>query len=167
MGRVYKKARVQEINIIYKKMVYMIPLAKSEIIENVLKNLIKISGRKTSKGYAINTIYSVMERLTDKYDFLRYVKINDNRFIEDGDVVSVMKEINDADPNLMGKALNDIISNMHLSLGDNAGYFFIKELQRNIGGDYNSVMKDMGIDLGLMQLEKEINELGKTISKRK
>lgn len=139
---------------------------KSEVIENVLKNLMEISERKTSKGYAIKTIYSVMEKLTDKYDFLRHVKINDNRFAEDEDVVSVMKEINKADPSLMGKALNEIISNIHFSLGDNAGYFFIKELQRNIDEDYISVMEEMGVDLSLMQLEMKIKELGKTISKK-
>ncbi len=144
----------------------MVNFDKADVIENVLTNLIEISGRKTSKGHAINTIDTVMGKLRNKYDFLKYVKINDNRFVEDGALISVMEKINKADTNLMGKALNDIISNMHFSLGNNAGHFFIKELQRNIGGDYKSVMKEMGVDLGLMQLEMEINELGKTISKK-
>ena len=139
---------------------------KSDIVENVLKNLIDISGRKTSKGHAIGTIDNVIKKLELKYDFLKHIKINDNRFVEDDPAVSVMKDINKIDANKMGKAINDIISNTHFSLGNNAGHFFIKELQKNIGGDYNSVMKEMGVDLGLMQLESEINDLGKTISKK-
>lgn len=140
-------------------------LDKSDLIENVLKNLITISGRKTSKGHAIYTVDSVMEKLKTKYEFLRHIKINDNRFVEDEEPVAVLKEINSIDENIMGKALNEIISNTHFFLGNNAGHFFIKELQRNIGGDYISVMKEMGVDLSLMQLEREIKDLGKSISK--
>ena len=139
---------------------------KSDIVENVLKNLIDISGRKTSKGHAIGTIDNVIKKLELKYDFLKHIKINDNRFVEDDPAVSVMKDINKIDANKMGKAINDIISNTHFSLGNNAGHFFIKELQKNIGGDYNSVMKEMGVDLGLMQLESEIKNIKKTISKK-
>lgn len=146
---------------------YMVDFNKSDIIENVIKNLINISGRKTSKGHAINTVDSVMENLKHKYDFLNHIKINDNRFVEDEEAVSVMGDVNNVDSDKLGKALNEIISNTHFSLGNNAGHFFIKELQRNIGGDYSSVMKELGVDLGLMQLEKEIKDISKTISKKK
>ena len=139
---------------------------KSDVFENVLKNLLDISGRKTSKGHAITTIDSVIKKLELKYDFLKNIKINDNRFVEDSEMISVMEDINHIDSDIMGKALNEIITNTHFSLGSNAGHFFIKELRSNLDGDYITVMKDMGVDLGLMQLESEIKDLGKTISKK-
>ena len=63
----------------------------------------------------------------------------------------------------VGKAIHDIITTLNRDLGKNAGYFFIKELSRNIGSDYNSEIKDMGVDLSLLQLEHEVNEMEKRL----
>jgi len=145
----------------------MADVNNSDIVRNVLKTLINISGRKTTRGHAINTIDVIMKNLKTKYSFLKNIKINDDRFIEDKEVVSIMSDIDKIDSSNMGKALNDIITTTYSSLGNKAGHFFIKELQRNIGGDYNSIMKEMGVDLGLMQLEKEINDISKTITHKK
>jgi len=142
-------------------------IENSDVIKNVLKILINISSRKTSKGYAFNTIDNIIKELKDKYDFLKFVKINDTRFIENEEPVSIMSNINTVNYLSMGNALNDIINTIHYSLGEQAGHFFIKELQRNIGGDYNSVIKEMGVDLGLMQLEKEVRDLDRVITHKK
>ena len=145
----------------------MTALDNSDVIKNVLKNLIDISGRKTSRGQAIDTIDTVMRKLENRYIFLKDIRIIDNRFIENEEVIDITRDIEKVRSSDMGKALNDIILTTHYSLGEHAGHFFIKELQRNIGGDYNSVMKEMGVDLGLMQLEKEVKDLGKAISQKK
>ena len=145
----------------------MTALDNSDVIKNVLKNLIDISGRKTSRGQAIDTIDTVMRKLENRYIFLKDIKIIDNRYIENEEVIDITRDIDKVRSSDMGKALNDIILTTHYSLGENAGHFFIKELQRNMGGDYNSVMKEMGVDLGLMQLEKEVKDLGKAISQKK
>jgi len=142
----------------------MTALDNSDVIKNVLKNLINISGRKTSRGQAIETIDTVMRKLENRYNFLKDIKIVDNRYIENEEVIDITHDFDKVRSSDMGKALNDIILTTHYSLGEKAGHFFIKELQRNIGGDYNSVMKEMGVDLGLMQLEKEVKDLGKTIT---
>jgi len=141
-------------------------LNNSDVLKNVLKNLIDLSGRKTGRGQAINTIDIVMKELENKYNFLNNIKISDNRFIENEELISIKQDVNRIDSFNMGKALNDIIMTTHYSLGNKAGHFFIKELQRNIGGDYNSVMKEMGVDLGLMQLEKEVRDLSKSITRK-
>ena len=142
----------------------MTDLEKSKIVKNVLINLINISGRKTNKGHAITIIDNLLKDLENKYSFLKNIKIIDNRYIEDEMIVNVLSDIDNIDSKNMGKALNEIISTMHYNLGDKAGHFFIKELQRNIGGDYNEIIKEMGVDLGLMQLEKEIGDISKTIT---
>ena len=145
----------------------MVEVTNSDVMRNVLETLINISGRKTSRGHAINTVDIVMKNLKTKYNFLKNIKIKDDRFIEDQETVSVMSDIDKIDSTNMGQALNDIIKTTYSSLGNSAGHFFIKELQRNTGFDHNSVMKDMGVDLGIMQLEKEINDLSKTITHKK
>jgi hypothetical protein len=141
---------------------------KSDIIKSVLKTLISISSRKTDLPYAIMTIEDLIKRLEAQYNFLKHVQINDDVYNEEsGDVISVMSDINTVPPTELGKALHSIINSVNRSLGENAGHFFIKEIRNKLSDDYLNVMRDMGVDLGLMQLESEITRLEREITKRK
>jgi len=115
----------------------------SDVIRHVLRTLVNISGRKTTEGHAVSIMDSLIKELEEEYDFLKHVEIRDTRFLEDDYSVSVMSDVDFISP----------------ALGKNAGHFLIKELSRNIGDSYRSIMEDMGIDLGLMQLEHEVTEL--------
>ncbi|KYK21539.1 hypothetical protein AYK24_09000 [Thermoplasmatales archaeon SG8-52-4] len=137
----------------------------SIVFKHVLDALIDISSRKTTKGHAVSTMNNVIKQLEDKYDFLKHVEVNDTRFIEQDEPISVMRDLNTIKSNKLGDALYDIIKTMNIALGKNAGYFFIKELKNNLQDNYNTSFEDMGLDLGLMQLEHEIKELTKKIQK--
>ncbi len=138
---------------------------KAELVKRVLQTLIDISGRKTTKGLAVIKIADLMKKLQNKYDFLKHVEIKDTRFIEFEDPISVMSDIDGVESNMLGRALHDIIKDMNTSLGEDAGHFFIKELRRNIGDNFSTIMEDMGVDLGLMQLEFEVNQMTKKLDK--
>lgn len=131
----------------------------SDVIRHVLRTLVNISGRKTTEGHAVSIMDSLIKELEEEYDFLKHVEIRDTRFLEDDYSVSVMSDVDFISPGEVGKAIHDIIISMNKTLGKNAGHFLIKELSRNIGDNYRSIMEDMGIDLGLMQLEHEVTEL--------
>ncbi len=138
-------------------------MENSEIIKEILTTMINISGRKTNKGHAVFVMDSSLKKLTNKYDFLKNIEIIDTRFLENADSISVVSDIDSVPPDEIGKAIHDIITTMDESLGKEAGYFFIKEISRNIKDDYHSTMRDMGIDLSLIQLEREIKEMEKRI----
>jgi len=135
----------------------------SEVVRHVLQTLINISGRKTTKGQAVTAMNELIKKLQEKYDFLKHVEIKDIRFIETDEPVTVMSDIDSVKLNDVGKALYDIIKMMNLNLGREAGYFFIKELRNNIREDYYSTIEEMGLDLGVMQLEFEINQISKKL----
>ena len=141
----------------------MTELENSEIVRHVLQALINISSRKTTQGQAISTMHELIKKLKDKYDFLKHVEIKDTTFLELDDPVTVMSEIDGVGSNKIGKALHDIIQTVNSNLGKDAGYFFIKELKSRMGHDYISTIEEMGLDLGLMQLEFEVNELTKKL----
>jgi len=145
----------------------MAELERSDIVKNVLTTLIDISSRKTNKGHAITTLDTLIKRLEGRYDFLKHVQIKDTRFVEGEDLVSVMSDINAAGPSETGKAIHEIIATMHISLGKNAGHFFIKELRSSLGDDYDHSIRNMGVDLGLMQLEREIGDWEKITTQKK
>jgi hypothetical protein len=141
-------------------------LETSDVIKNLLTTLINISGRKTNKGHAITTMDTLIKQLETRYAFLKNVEIKDTRYIEDGDPVSVMSDINAVMPSEMGKAVHEIITTMNRSLGKSAGIFFIKELQSNLNEDHEESIRNMGVDLRLMQLEREIEEWEKLTTKK-
>jgi len=134
-------------------------MENSEVLKQILEELIDISSRKTTEIHAVTVIGLLMDRLKKRYNFLKHVDVKDTRFLEDVDSVSIMSEIDSISPNEIGKAIYSIIYLMNKSLGKEAGHFFIKELSRNIGDDYNTSIKNMGVDLSLMQLESQVTRM--------
>jgi hypothetical protein len=143
-------------------------LEKSDVMKNVLKTLISISSRKTDLPFAIMTLEDLIKQLETRYSFLKNIQIRDDLYNEEAsDVISVMSDINTVSPTELGKALHAIINSVNRSLGENAGHFFIKEIRNRLTDDYLSVMRDMGVDLGLMQLESEITRLEQDLAERR
>jgi len=143
----------------------MSSIENSEVVRHVLQKLIDISSRKTTEEHAVSTMYGLIKKLEEKYNFLRHIEIKDTRFLELDDSISVMSDINVVRSNDVGEALYHIIKTMNVALGKDAGHFFIKELRSNIGEVYYSIIEDMGLDLGLMQLEYEVNKLEKNLQR--
>ena len=136
-----------------------------EVVRHVLDILINISSRKTTQGHAVSTMADLIKKLESKYEFLKHIEVNDALFLEGGEPITVMAGINKVKSNELGNALYDIIKTMNTALGKDAGYFFIKELKNNLEDIYSANFEDMGLDLGLMQLEHEISELSRKIQK--
>ncbi len=140
---------------------------KSEVMKSVLKTLISISSRKIDFPYAVMTMEDLIKQLETKYNFLKHVQINDDVYNEaTNDVISVMSDINTVPSTELGKALHAIIDSVNRSLGENAGHFFIKEIRNTLSDEYLTVIKNMGIDLGIMQLESEITRLERELAER-
>ena len=141
----------------------MTELENSKVVKYVLQKLIDISSRKTTAEHAVSTMHDLVKNLERKYIFLKNVEIKDTRFIEISDPVSVMTGINGIKLVEVGKALSDIIKTMQIKLGDEAGHFFIKEFRNSLEEEYSITIEEMGLDLGLMQLESEVNKMIKKL----
>ena len=145
----------------------MTSIDNSQIVEKLLTTLLEISRRKTNEIHAFYTLETVINQLKDRYVFLKYIHLRDTLYSEDDDTITIVKDINKVEPNDIGDALQNILTTMYHSLGRDAGYFFIKEIQEALGEGYTSSMKNLGVDLNLLQLESEIEELEKTIMHKK
>ena len=126
---------------------------KDEVVRNILERLISISGRKTDKVYAVMTMESLIKDLQPQYSFLKNIQISEDLYTEDAvTTVSLRSTFQDVTATDLGRALHAIIFQLNRSLGDRAGHFFIKELRNTLDDDYLTTMREMGVDLGLMQL---------------
>lgn len=142
-------------------------IENNQLIKEVLNNIINISGRKTTQSHAVYLIETTLNNLKKEYDFLNSIQIQDTTYLEDGEPVSIMGEVNKIKSNEMGPAVKEIITHLNQSLGDDAGHFFLKELSHKLDDESVRALKDMGVDLDLMHLEQQITKMEKNIFKRK
>ena len=140
-------------------------MENDELIQKVLSSIVSLSRRKTTESHAVYVMDSVLEKLKERHPLLEHVEVQDTTYLEEGKPVTIMTDVNTIPKQEVAQALQDVIMLTNTSLGRDAGYFFLKELSRLMGDNYISEMKDIGIDLNLMQLEQQIKEMEKTVMK--
>ena len=142
-------------------------IENSEVMRNVLTTLLKISNRKATGGDVAPTMGSLIKKLEEKYSFLEHVEIKDTRFLEAVDPITIMSDVNSVPPTEIGKAIHEIIYSMNESLGRDAGFYFIKEIGNRIGDDcYTTIRDDMGVNLNLMQMERDVSRMERRLTDR-
>lgn len=142
-------------------------MENDELLDKVLSSIVSLSRRKTTESHAVYVMDSVIEKLKQRHPFLEHIEIQDTTYLEEGKSITIMREVNSISKHEVARAIYEIISTMNTSLGKDAGYFFLKELSRMMGDMYMSEMKNIGVDLNLMQLEKQVKEMEQTIMKKK
>ena len=133
-------------------------LEHSDAIKQLLKSIIKVMGRRSSEDYAVVMVHNVVKKITEKYTFLKYVKTTSVQYSETADIVEVDPAINSIEKHVLSSALLEILGEIQTSLGQNAGYFFMKELKNSIGPQYQTSLEKLGVNLGIIQLKHEVDK---------
>jgi len=129
----------------------------SDIIKKTIFSLITVATPKTSDEYAWSCIKNLLIELRDKYPFLKYIKIGNIENIDyEIDDINVTTEINRVNSSELGRAIQDIIDLLKKRLGNKAGYFFLEEFKHVLGEKYYSIIKNMGVDLRLIELKNKL-----------
>jgi hypothetical protein len=132
----------------------MIGVKNSVLIRAVLTSIYNVASRRTSSKYADETIGSTIKTLEKKYNFLRYVEIKQDEANDGGYVVSILSEIDDVNPYIVGKALEALIRVVYNDLGSEAGLYFVTELKELAGDHVTTLISDYDTDLDQIQLEQ-------------
>ena len=132
----------------------------SDIVKKTLISLITVATSKTSDDYAWSSMKTLLKELKLKYGFLKYIKIGElkslNYTIDD---IAVSANLNEVDSKELGRALQDLIDLLKKKLGNKAGYFFLQEFKQILGEQYHSIIKDIGVDLRLIDLQNQLKGL--------
>ena len=133
-------------------------IKNSDVVRHVLKSLFAVSGRRDSQLFAVMAMDSIVQTLAQKYNFLKYVKIEIKEGVmldSQNIVIDVPHDLIDViEPHLIGEAIESIIRVVMMDLGAKAGLFFITEFKKKMGPDYMPVLRKLGVNLGNMQLEQ-------------
>jgi len=130
----------------------MSTIKNSELIRKMLKALYDTTGRRTYPSFAFSVIGAIIKTLEKKYEFLKFVKFHSGSLFED--ILIIDPQINYADPFQVGKAIEVIVQVVYMDLREKAGLYFIKELKDNAGENVISRLREVGVDLELIQIQQ-------------
>lgn len=130
----------------------MSKLKNSELLEGILKALYTTTGRRTTQSFAIAVLGAITKTLENRYDFLKNIIFPTEGRSED--VVIIDSKIDAVEPVIVAKAIEIIVQIVYMDLKEKAGLYFIKELMRNAGDNVISNLRDIGVDLELLQLQQ-------------
>jgi len=128
-------------------------LENSKIVEKLIQILIKVVGRRTNTDFATNSLEAIINRLKPKYDFLKYIEIENVSYSEKKEEAFVRSEINDIDISLVGNAIDDIFNEMIKTMGKNVGFYYIKEIQDDLERDLGEFFNEYDVNLNIKQQE--------------
>ena len=133
-------------------------IKNSDVVKQILFSLVNVASDKSSEDYAWSVIKNLLIELKTTHVFLKYIEIDDldnlNKNIDD---IHVNPEFNNINSEDVGKSIQNIIDVFRNRMGRKAGYFFIQEFKNTIGEDYNIIIKKMGVDLRLSDLQNELS----------
>jgi hypothetical protein len=143
----------------------MIEENNTDVMNKVMNSFFKVIGKRTTPAHAWLTLKILIGKLTYNYSFLNdiYVKeINDIKEMEyyDTNMKNIVKiksdVINNVNRKMLGKAIQSLSDELIKNLGKKAGYHLLCEFRYDIGNDYYSLIKSMGVDLHLEKLQNDL-----------
>jgi tRNA threonylcarbamoyladenosine modification (KEOPS) complex Pcc1 subunit len=119
-----------------------------KLLQNSLNSLFENTAEKTSPAIAELIVDAILKQLQQKFSFLSNI-----RFDMNASRMEIDSSVNSIDEKTLGKAIEAIIRLIYMNLGKQAGVDFINELERDTESDVLIRLKELGIDLDLMQIE--------------
>lgn len=126
----------------------------TELLYHMLKSIIEVIGRRSSERYAVVMINNVLEEVQKEFDFLQTITVASQQYVETEDSVQVDEKLNDISDDTLSKGLKLFLSQLVLSAGKTAGYYFIKELKESMSTRHVQGLEKKGIDLDFLQLRQ-------------
>ncbi len=117
------------------------------LLQGTLSSLTAVTAEKTSASFSQMVVETILQSLNRKFPFLSTVHFTS------GNHPIVPEEVNLLDESELGKAIEAIIRLVYMNLEKQAGLFFITELEKHAEPGIIPQIREIGVDLELMQIE--------------
>ena len=124
------------------------------VIGSIIRSLFHVAARRTTQGFAAKVIGSIIKTLEQKYDFLKYVNIDESGEVSEDEKIQIDPEIEKIKPDILGKAVESIIRVVYMDIIGKSGLFFIAEIKRRAGEELITELQNYGVDLISLQIEQ-------------
>jgi hypothetical protein len=122
------------------------------LVKKALEAIIDLIDERTSKGFAVVTIDTIIDELKDTHDVLNYIEIDKSQYSKGIDAINVMSDINIVESYKLGKAIREIIKMTHKYLGKKT-YHFIEDFKNKLGNKYLTEIENMGVNLHFLEMK--------------
>jgi len=140
------------------------PMSKvnnSILITRVIEALFTVVGRRTLDSFAIQILKTTTKKLETKFDFLRFIKVHDDFFLEEGIKATIDSKFDTIEPARLGEAIDALVRVIYMELietiGDDVGLYFITELKDHLGDLYVDELRGCGVHLDIIQMEQHMH----------
>jgi hypothetical protein len=146
----YVEGKKQEIKIVH-----------SKIVEHVIKTLIHLVNRTFPEKQAIKTVITSIKKLEKKYDFLKYIEMNESPNPDSFYDIRVIPDINNVHSSILSKAIEQLIEDLGRPNDFKTRLSFIKDFKFALGVEDMIKLEKIGVKLEsiqgvLLQQEHEV-----------
>ncbi|MEM0493197.1 MAG: hypothetical protein QXS02_04520 [Candidatus Thermoplasmatota archaeon] len=135
------------------------------LMKHVLSSLLNVASRRTTEGFTITVIRTMLKTLEKEFTFLNNINITESIYPEHNELINISIDINLVPPEMIGKSVESLIRVICMDLKEDAGLFFIREFKECIGEDILRELNERGVNLN--ELEDEIQRLYNLLDKKK
>ena len=136
---------LQATTLVEKKSVNLLSIEKSDVARRVLKTLIELVEKQTSKTFALGFIARRVDALRQRYPFLGGITIQDIRYTLGVDEVVVQQEINDVDSMELGKAIQSLLNDTEDALINLGRVSILDDLKMHLTNEYLAKLEELGV----------------------
>jgi hypothetical protein len=133
-------------------------LEHDELARKSIQTLIDIMSDKTSKSFALATMDSIIKKLEEKHDVLKYISIEKLMQMQGADIINIMPEINLVKSDILGKAIQDIVKIIYTNL-EGKNEEFLEKFKTKLGDEYLTEIENIGVNLHLLQLNFNLKNI--------
>jgi hypothetical protein len=142
-------AQLQSSYIVEKKSVDLLQVEKSDVIRRLLKTVLELLEKQTSKTFAIEFIARRVDALRQHYPFFEYIKVNDIRYSLGVAEVVIQPEINTINSQDLGRALQSLLNEIDKTLTDLGRASVVDDLKTHLTNQYLQKLEEMGVTIAI------------------
>ncbi|RLF33387.1 MAG: hypothetical protein DRM98_02380, partial [Thermoplasmata archaeon] len=134
----------------------VIKVSQSLIVKHVIKALVEILSESSSKNYAVVLVNNVLRKYDKKFEFLKEIKLESTSFSQNDNGIDIPSVIDSVRASELGRSIQRIIEDISISLGEDAGRYFIDKLKKRLGKAYLLRIEELGVNLHMIELKRNL-----------
>jgi len=130
-------------------------ISNALVFKQVMHAILDVLGKASTPSYAVLFMDTILKKVDDKFEFLRFVKIDPTRYSQGAGAITVMTNFDDLTSIQTGRAIQKIMEEIVKTLVGEARLHFVEEFKKSVESSLlKQIEEDMGVNLHIVQLRQ-------------
>ncbi len=138
------------------KSTFKFSIDNSDLLKYMFSLIYEILEQELGRKKAYSLLNEFVGLFSTKYELLSYIKINDVVSIQNVDIVSVDKNVNNINSDKIGSVLQKIIQEINKELNGYNIVTFVNKIDSKLSADYRFKLKEIGVNFDVIKLKKTL-----------